>query len=149
METFEIGKLSNISVEGKKSDYHLIVDDSEINRLVLRKYLTRIGEKYIEVTNGKESLSVINNYPFYIIWMDVRMPVMNGIDTTKKLRELGYNNYIIGITGQVDPETHAECLQAGMSFVIAKPVLPVTIYNIIDDINNGAKQIVTNKKIEN
>lgn len=111
---------------------HLIVDDSDVNRIVLKKYLDRINETYIETSSSLESIRLMDDYDFFFVWMDVRMPNMNGVDATSAIRKKGYANYIIGITGQVDVDTQKECRDAGMNLILAKPVIPQTIYDIIN-----------------
>lgn len=117
------------------SKKHLIVDDSNTNRLVLAKYLQRIGITVDEANDGFdcvekcEKIENINDYD--IIWMDVRMPYKDGYETSKILREMGYKNYIIGLTGHVEQESLNKCISVGMNKVIAKPIMRDELYGLL------------------
>jgi CheY-like chemotaxis protein len=102
---------------------HLIVDDSEINRLVMRKYLQKLGETYGEANNGHLAIEKVKNEKYDVVWMDVKMPGISGIETTSLLRKGGYKGYIIGLTGQVEVEVVKDCKNNGMDSVLAKPIL--------------------------
>lgn len=134
---------NNVSDESKESitgcEMHLIVDDSDINRMVLSKYLKRIDIECVEARNGSHAVEIINRKKnkFNIIWMDIQMPIMDGLTCTKKLRnELNYDGVIIGLTGHVDIDSLNDCKQAGMNTVIAKPVNKEILYMHINEYKN-------------
>lgn len=114
-----------------KAHKHLIVDDAKHNRTILSKYLERFGISTEEAENGKAALKylpIINE--FDIVWMDIRMPILNGFDCTLKIREEGYENVIIGVTGDVSRENVAKCYDVGMNHVILKPVIYSKLINL-------------------
>lgn len=108
---------------------HLICDDAYANRLVLSKYLTMFGCKFDEAENGLVAVDKVKalmeencDAVYDIIWMDIRMPKMDGFDATTHIVEtLGYRGVIIGLTGYVDEETVRDCHMAGMKHVVSKP----------------------------
>ncbi len=111
--------------QGDATNRHLIVDDSDTNRMVIRKYLLRFGHDQIdEACNGKEAIEFIDlNGEYAIIWIDIQMPKMDGIECTKYLRtKMNYKGPIIGVTGHVDNNSRLNCESAGMNSVIAKPM---------------------------
>jgi CheY-like chemotaxis protein len=114
-----------------KNNIHLICDDSESNRMVLSKYLTR--EKYLidEASNGNDAIEKIKkNGTYSIIWMDIMMPRMNGFDCTEILRkQYNYSGVIIGLTGLIDQDSVDECLKRGMNHVIGKPIDKTILYH--------------------
>jgi CheY-like chemotaxis protein len=110
---------------------HLVVDDSEINRLVMRKYLQRLGETFTEANSGNLALEKVKTDNFNMIWMDVKMPGISGIETSMKLRQNGFTGHIIGLTGQVEQEVVAECKEKGMNQVLAKPIVLKDIDQLI------------------
>lgn len=114
--------------------HHLIVDDSDINRIVLRKYLERVGISIIEATNGDECLKISAEQLENVdtIWMDIRMPFKDGLETTTELRQRGYKKYIIGLTGHVESESLAKCHAVGMDKVLAKPVVRKELYGLLE-----------------
>lgn len=115
--------IKNIALYNKKNDYCLIVDDNYTNRLVLEKYLKRSGIKSHQSVNGKDVLDMIKEYGVYkVIWMDLQMPVMDGIECTKYLRKNNYKGIIIGVTGNVDEDSIKLCMSIGMNEIIPKPI---------------------------
>lgn len=104
----------------------LCVDDSAMSRKLIGKYL----ENYFEViyaTDGLEALEVVRNSmnteeEIDIIFMDSQMPVMDGLEATYKIRDLGYKKPIIGITGNCEPEQIKEFIAQGANKILQKPV---------------------------
>ena len=76
-----------------------------------------------------------------MIFMDNRMPVMNGMDATVEIRQLGYKNPIVGFTGDVLEEDMKKFIEKGANFVLGKPVKNEDLqevlirYNIIPHVN--------------
>ncbi len=64
----------------------LIVDDIFVNRLLIREIVKKIGALCKEAENGKQAIDLLNNENFDVILMDIEMPVMNGLETTKFIR---------------------------------------------------------------
>lgn len=107
-----------------KTRKHLIIDDAKYNREILSKYLTKVNINSDEAANGKQALEYLDKINEYdIVWMDLRMPIMNGFDCTIELRKNGYQGIIIGITGDVSQENVLACYTVGMDHVIFKPVV--------------------------
>lgn len=106
-----------------KNNKHLICDDAFTNRLVLKKYLVLFGCDVDEAENGADAIEKIKlNGEYSIIWMDIKMPKIDGHECTKILRnEMDYKGKIIGLTGYVDDITIKKCYSIGMNNVIAKP----------------------------
>lgn len=120
-----------------KNKKHLICDDAYTNRLVLKKYLTLFGCEVDEAENGSDAIEKIKtNGEYNIIWMDIKMPKMDGHECTKNLRtNLKYSGKIIGLTGYVDDITIKKCYDVGMNAVVAKP-FDVEIIKTYADLNN-------------
>ncbi|HLP40197.1 MAG TPA: response regulator, partial [Fibrobacteria bacterium] len=101
----------------------LVVDDHPVNRMILQSMLQMHGFKADEVADGKQALDVIMVRPYDLILMDCHMPVMDGIECTRRIRALeGPRPIIIGITADTLPETRINCLQVGMDQVLLKPL---------------------------
>ena len=114
---------------------HLIVDDSKTNRYVLSKYLERVGINVDEAIDGIECLEYVKKHDinyYDAIWMDIRMPKMDGMEATQQLRQtLCYKKYIIGLTGHVEVESRKQCIKLGMNYIIAKPILRNELYSLL------------------
>jgi signal transduction histidine kinase/DNA-binding response OmpR family regulator len=107
----------------------LIVEDNKINQLVARKLLEREGHVPIIVENGQEALEAIETGDFALVLMDVHMPVMDGITTTRRIRGMPgakANLPIIAMTADVMEGARDRLLGAGMDDYIAKPINPRT-----------------------
>lgn len=112
---------------------HLIVDDSEVIREVLKYILQQKNIEVYEATNGAEAVDVIrDNNPDYfdVIWIDNKMPLMSGIKAANILRTIGYNNIMIMITGSITPDTLTNCKDKGVDMICLKPLVPEKIYKM-------------------
>eukprot|EP01029_Cantina_marsupialis_P023468 TRINITY_DN5871_c0_g1_i1.p1 TRINITY_DN5871_c0_g1~~TRINITY_DN5871_c0_g1_i1.p1 ORF type:complete len:811 (-),score=218.87 TRINITY_DN5871_c0_g1_i1:560-2992(-) len=103
----------------------LVVDDSPVNRLILRRSLSRAGAEVIEAGDGQAAISLWKaTDQIDLIWMDVVMPILNGLEATKQLRKLGCKVAIIACTGNVQEQDHRLCIEAGMTRLEGKPLNP-------------------------
>jgi signal transduction histidine kinase/ActR/RegA family two-component response regulator len=103
----------------------LVADDVQVNRVVLRAMLTSAGHSVTEARGGAEVLDLAARDRFDMILLDLRMPDIDGLEVTARLRaQPGWTAEvpIIGISGDVMPETVQACLAVGMDAVLAKPV---------------------------
>jgi len=101
----------------------LLVEDDEVNLLVAEHLLKRLGHTVITATNGEEAVEAVRKRPFSLILMDIEMPVMNGLDASKRIRELPDRASIpiIALTAHVLPEKLAEIKEAGLEDYLIKP----------------------------
>jgi signal transduction histidine kinase/DNA-binding response OmpR family regulator len=104
----------------------LIVEDNEVNRRLASLLLSK-HNFYVETAgNGKEALEKLKNESFDVVLMDVRMPIMDGVEASKRIRnDLKLDIPIIGVTAAVELEEDKELgLNAGMDDFIFKPINP-------------------------
>ncbi|MDD2864397.1 MAG: response regulator [Methylococcales bacterium] len=101
----------------------LVVDDSVDNRLLLVAMLNRIGFQVRDAENGQEAIALFEQWHPHLIWMDMRMPVMDGYEATKKIRQLadGEKVKIIALTASAFTEQHSDIINAGCDAVLHKP----------------------------
>jgi two-component system sensor histidine kinase/response regulator len=101
----------------------LVAEDNLINQQVIIHILGRMGYKPQVVENGLEALEASRQQPFDIIFMDMQMPEMDGLEATKVIRsELEVQPVIIALTANTMQGDQEECLQAGMNDYIGKPI---------------------------
>ncbi len=105
--------------------HFLIVEDNSVNQIILKKLLLKHGAQVTVVENGQEALAACRNIHFDMVLMDWHMPVMDGFEATRQIRQQ-LDHYqevpIIGVTANViDSETDSH-LQAGMNDVLTKPI---------------------------
>ena len=101
----------------------LVVEDDPTNQFVMRKILEALGCTFAVAENGEEALRILDEQDFDIVFMDYRLPVLDGIATTKIMRNSpkAYASIpIVGISGDIEAEE--ECLRAGMNVFFPKPV---------------------------
>lgn len=111
----------------------MIVEDNEINREVITELLNAFGLNHESFTNGKDAYEKIieNPFKFDIILMDMQMPIMDGIEATKKIREHGATIPIIALSGDVVDKVKARAFSAGVNEFIAKPFDPDSLVQTI------------------
>ena len=119
----------------------LVVDDAESNRKLLSVLLTKIGLRTDMVSDGKIALELImeNRLNYNLILMDNLMPIMNGVEAAKLMRQAGYPFIIAGITGHSMDEDIEEYLNNGADIVYSKPIKLQSLKKLIAYIHaNGA-----------
>lgn len=101
----------------------LLAEDNLVNQKVTLSFLKKLGYSADIAKNGLEVLNKIENKTYDIILMDVQMPEMDGLTTTKKIREMSIKQpFIIALTANALDQDQQMCLFAGMNDYIRKPV---------------------------
>ncbi len=123
----------------------LVADDTELNRSMVTRLLTRKGHTVTSVDDGLQAFDRVRQEAFDAVLMDVQMPVMDGIESTKNIRQWEEAESkspvpIIALTANDERRQRALYLSAGMNDVITKPIdvktLIPSIQKIIDE-NKG------------
>ena len=133
-------KAFDTPLENFKKINVLVVEDSITNREVLCDMLEGMGHKVSRATNGFESLDQVKKQIYDIIFMDINMPIMGGIEAAQKIRTDGGLNsktYIVGLTAHGSDEFGVEAEQAGMDCYFTKPIRLNTLREIISDVVSG------------
>ncbi|MDH5612192.1 MAG: ATP-binding protein [Gammaproteobacteria bacterium] len=121
--------------DNKYTGLHILVaDDNAINRKLITTLLAQRGITTTEAEDGKCALDAALNNDFDLIFMDIRMPELNGIEVTEVLRSRRGVKHtpIIALTAHALPYEHKTFLDAGMDTCITKPVLDHQLFEIID-----------------
>jgi CheY-like chemotaxis protein len=100
----------------------LLVEDNPVNQRVAQLFLERAGCDVLLAGDGSEAIARLDEQRVDLVLMDVQMPVMDGLEATRRLRAAGHRLPIVGLTANAMPEQVAECREAGMDDVIAKPL---------------------------
>ncbi|KAJ5786896.1 uncharacterized protein N7503_012108 [Penicillium pulvis] len=107
----------------------LLADDNEINLKILVAFMKKLGYKYAIAHNGQEALDIFrqNAHNIEIILMDISMPIMDGIESTRRIREFEKTlenkrrTMILALTGVAQAETERDAIGSGMDAFLTKP----------------------------
>jgi CheY-like chemotaxis protein len=113
----------------------LIVEDNVINQIVLKKMVERFGYNSTLVQNGIEAVEAVKRYPYDLIFMDVQMPVMDGLEATKTIKNtvLAKNiPFIVAVTAHALKGDREKYLAAGMDEYVSKPITMDTLSGIME-----------------
>ena len=112
----------------------LVVEDNEINRILVEKMLRNLGHRVTLAPGGAEGVAAARDRDFNLIFMDISMPGVDGIEATRQIRNghLADGVDIVALTAHVAPQDHARILAAGMAEVVTKPVHKSTLADVID-----------------
>lgn len=114
----------------------LLVDDNALNIMLIKKIISDIlpDASLFEAVNGSEAVDSYTNLKPDIVFMDIQMPVMNGLDATAAIRMMEKNKRtpIIALTAGTNNEERERCMLFGMDDFVAKPFLSNTIFQVID-----------------
>jgi PAS domain S-box-containing protein len=113
----------------------LVVDDQAESRHVLVRLLEPVGFELREASNGAEALAVWEMWHPHLVWMDMRMPVMDGYETTRRIKttEQGSGTVVIALTTSAFEEDRAEALAAGCDGFLTKPIHTSDIFEVMSD----------------
>lgn len=110
------------SVNEKVSGKVLLAEDNVDNQRLVSMYLKKLGAEVVLAKNGKEAIEYAYDFDFDLILMDMQMPVMNGVDATIRLREMGYEKPIVAISANAMKDDIDICYNAGCDGFIQKPI---------------------------
>jgi len=137
-----IEERSSKTVQAKQSHEKpsvLVVDDNDINKKLLAKVLENENLEVTYASNGQEAVNLREKHDYDIIFMDIQMPVMNGVEASKAIRK--YENKqniapvpIIALTANTGKNDRDEYLDAGMTDYMVKPIM-------IDDVRERIAQL--------
>ncbi len=120
----------------KPEDYTvLIVDDSKMDRTIMRKSMDPIGIKTIEATNGQEALNMLKSgeHDIDVMLIDIEMPRMDGYTLASEIRKYSrYKNLpLIAVTSRTSKADRLRGVESGMTEYITKPYSPEYLENVV------------------
>ncbi len=123
-----------IALEPDQPKYRMVVvDDKWVNRQLLIKLLTPLGFEVREAENGQEAIEISRVFQPHLVWMDMRMPVMSGVDATKQIKAgpQGKTTIIIALTASAFDEERQDIIEAGCDDFLRKPFRTEDIFAMI------------------
>lgn len=117
--------------KGKKI---LIAEDHPVNRKLLETFIKKYGAEVFLAENGQEAIEQIEQHPeIDLIFMDIQMPVKNGIEATIQIRKDGYNGIIIACTANNDENDFTSYRKVGINDIIVKPFKSSSIKTMLEN----------------
>ncbi|MCI5211021.1 MAG: response regulator, partial [Candidatus Electrothrix sp. ATG2] len=112
----------------------LVAEDNPDNRQLVTSLLTEAGFSVQEAKNGEEAVALFQQWQPCFIWMDMRMPVMDGYEATRRIRTLPGGNEvkIAALTANVFKEQHGKILAAGCDAVLHKPLRIDELFSVME-----------------
>jgi CheY-like chemotaxis protein len=128
----EVGEVVKLA-PGQGEYRILIVEDQRDNQMLLSQLMESVGFQVKIAENGAQGVQQFLSWQPHFIWMDRRMPVMDGVEATRRIRELptGKEVKIIAVTASAFEEQRGEMLDAGMDDYVRKPFKADEIYHAI------------------
>ena len=105
----------------------LIADDNAVNALLASSALKAAGFRVDTAGTGAEALERMSENAYAVVFMDIRMPVMDGLEATRRIRSLAgpaSQTPIVALTADIDPDLEDSARRAGISQLAAKPIDP-------------------------
>lgn len=121
----------------------LVVDDHAINRRAIQLILQSLDCEIAMAEDGLAALEACERAAFDVVFMDVRMPELDGRETTRRLRAGGGLNAavpVIAVTADTAPEDIAACTAAGMNYFVSKPLTPGALLGALSQVLNDAAE---------
>jgi CheY-like chemotaxis protein len=103
----------------------LLVEDNVVNQKVFTAMLASIGYQADIAENGFDALQVLDDHRYAAVFMDCQMPVMDGFETTRELRQregTGRHTHVIAVTASAMESDRIRCIDAGMDDYLNKPI---------------------------
>ena len=127
--------INNIEVDLSTSQLYniLVVEDNKINQVVTKKMIEVSNMCCTIVDDGFAALVALERESFDLVLMDINMPLINGFDTSRKIREKGITIPIIALTAFDKQEVAEQAISAGMNDVLMKPFEPSMLFQVIQN----------------
>ncbi|WP_431212748.1 response regulator [Puia sp. P3] len=123
----------------------LVAEDNPMNQKIVMKMLTRLGYAPTMTANGKEVLEEVSNQRYDVVFMDVQMPEMDGLEATRMIRLcLEVQPIIIAMTANAMQGDRDSCLQAGMDDYISKPI---DLNDLLNQLEKWSSVVNGNRKV--
>lgn len=135
-----LAKPTDVGSTDKSQIKILVVDDDDLNRRMMKVLLAREGYEVDLASNGMEALDAVKYQRYHIVFMDLQMPVMDGVESSRRIREWerdAYHTFIVALTASYIPEQGHILYDAGIDNYISKPFEIEHIQRMLKYISNA------------
>lgn len=121
----------------------LVAEDNSLNRFLLQKILEKLGVGHTDfVGDGNEAVhrvlaAAAGGVPYHVVFMDLRMPGLDGLEAARQVRQAGIDTPIVALTAQAAEDDAVRCRQAGMSAYFSKPYRINDLEAVLADLASG------------
>lgn len=124
----------NQSDKGAEVDFTILVaEDEDLNFMMLREMLRRLNVKLLRASNGQEAVDLAKEHPVDLVLMDLKMPIMDGFEATRRIKAFNPSLTIIALTAYSLESDKEKALICGCSDVIVKPINREKLYKRLDE----------------
>ena len=125
----------------------LVVDDRREIRFLSKRFLTLAGASVAEAVDGEQAIAVVTeamqqNQPFDLILLDMQMPKLDGYETARQLRKLGFTAPIIALTADAMQGDMTRCIECGCNDYLSKPIDKTLLLQTINRYVNSDTDLV-------
>jgi signal transduction histidine kinase len=106
----------------------LLVEDNDINQIIAREILESAGATVDIASDGQQAVAMVARARYDLVFMDMQMPVMDGLTATRAIRASGQRMPIVAMTANAMESARQKCLEAGMNEVLTKPIEPDQVW---------------------
>jgi signal transduction histidine kinase/DNA-binding response OmpR family regulator len=114
----------------------LLVEDNAVNQRLAARLLEKRGHRVVVAANGREALAALEKDDYHLVFMDVQMPEMDGLEATAAIRKMeegsGKHQTVIALTAHAMKGDEERCLAAGMDGYLSKPIRPAELDAILE-----------------
>jgi PAS domain S-box-containing protein len=126
-----------LNESGRKTIRILVAEDNVVNQLVVQRMLAKLGLRADMVANGREAAQALESVPYDLVFMDVQMPEMDGLEATRVIRsgagmEANAQVPIIALTAHTMPGDRERCFEAGMNDYLSKPLMLRNLADVLE-----------------
>lgn len=150
-----ITSIDEITIDNETADQNLpvklltgnilLAEDNKTNQQLITMYLEKMGASVTCADNGEIAIKLAKQHSYDLVYMDMQMPVMPGIEAVCKLRDDGYSVPIVMLTANATAEDKTQCLQAGANDFVTKPIVRQTLYETTARYLKPAEQATSTK----
>ena len=125
--------LPEIVSDGTQNLKVLVVEDSLVNQKLAEAMLQKLGHAVVIANHGEEALAAVETHAFDLVLMDIQMPVMDGFETVRRLRQAEVDTHlpVVALTANAMRGDRDACLDAGMDAYLSKPIRLQRLADII------------------
>jgi two-component system sensor histidine kinase/response regulator len=110
----------------------LVAEDHEVNRELARLLLERCGCEVVTAADGAEALVAASSAPFDLIFLDLQMPMLNGLEAARRIRRAGVRAPLVAMSASVLSQEREQCRKAGMDEFLPKPFRKSDVQRLLD-----------------